>query len=58
MPEKIFILDDSFKTKINWIASMSCNIIAKKVVDMICVISHVNFYPFFGNMVKNFLYLP
>ena len=53
MPEKIFILDDSFKTKINWIASMSCNIIAKKVVDMICVISRVNFYPLFGNMVKN-----
>ena len=58
MPEKIFILDDSFRTKMNWIASMSCNIIAKKVVDMICVISRVNFYPFFGNMVKKFIYLP
>ena len=58
MPKKIFILDDSFKTKINLIASMSCNIIAKKIVDMICVISRVNFYSFYGNMVKNFLYLP
>ena len=58
MPEKILILDDSFKTKINWIASMSCNITAKKIVDMNCIISCINFYLFLGNMVKNFHYLP